>query len=110
MIQEEGKIKKTKKNEKNELKVRSYPIKTNEGKVENSKVGVEFPNCKERNWIEFDEGFFCKDWEFNNIKQKHQIDEKALREDRNFSTRPKNEEKYILFCDEYIVQSNIRSD
>ena len=45
------------------------------------------PICKQNNWLEFDKGYYCKNCEYIINRQKHQIDKKVLREDRNFSTR-----------------------
>ena len=45
------------------------------------------PSCKQNIWLEFDKGYYCKNCEFNINKQKHQIDKKVLREDRDFSKR-----------------------
>ena len=45
------------------------------------------PSCKRNNWLEFDKGYYCKNCEYIIKKQKHQIDKKILRQDRDFSTR-----------------------
>ena len=45
------------------------------------------PTCKRNNWIEFDKGYYCIICEYLIDKQKHQIDTKVLRQDRDFSTR-----------------------
>ena len=45
------------------------------------------PRCKRNNWFEFDKGYFCRNCEYIINKQKHQIDEKVLRQDHDFSTR-----------------------
>ena len=44
------------------------------------------PSCKRNNWLEFDKGYYCKNCEYINNKQKHQIDKNVLRQDRDFST------------------------
>ena len=45
------------------------------------------PSCKQNNWLDFDKGHYCKNCEFINNKQKHQIDKKTRRQDNDFSTR-----------------------
>ena len=45
------------------------------------------PSCKQNNWLEFDKGYYCKNCEYIINKQRHQIDKKYLRQDRDFSTR-----------------------
>ena len=45
------------------------------------------PSCKQKNWLEFDKGYYCKNWEKIIHKQKHQIDKKVHRQDNYFSTR-----------------------
>ena len=45
------------------------------------------PTCKQNIWLEFDKGYYCTNCENSINKQKHQIDKKVLRQDRNFSTR-----------------------
>ena len=43
------------------------------------------PSCKQKNWLEFDKGYYCKNCEY--IINKHQIDKNVLRQDRDFSSR-----------------------
>ena len=43
------------------------------------------PTCKRNNWLEFDK-VYCKNCEYIINKQKHQIDKKVLRQERDFST------------------------
>ena len=45
------------------------------------------PICKRNNWLEFDTGYYCKNCEYIINKQKHQIDNKVLRQDHDFSAR-----------------------
>ena len=45
-----------------------------------------FPGCKQKNWLEFDKGYYCKNCESIAIKQKHKVDEKVRRQDQYFST------------------------
>ena len=48
---------------------------------------MECPSCKQRLWIEFGETYDRSDGVFDNKKQKQQIDEKILRQDRKPFTR-----------------------
>ena len=45
--------------------------------------------------MEFDKGYYCKNCENIFNKQKHQIDKKVLRQDRDFSTRSNYANKKI---------------
>ena len=45
------------------------------------------PSCKRNNWWEFDKGYYCKNCEYIINKQRHQIDKRNHRQDRDFSTR-----------------------
>ena len=44
------------------------------------------PSCKQNKWLEFDKGYYCKNCEYIINIQKHQIDKKVLKVDRDFST------------------------
>ena len=44
-------------------------------------------SIKKNNWLEFDKGYYCTNCEYIFNKQKHQIDKKVPRQDRDFSTR-----------------------
>ena len=86
-IQNETKIRRNQKVIKNDdqLIVKSYP--------KNKKQPIQQPNlpncpsCKRNNWLEFDKVYYCKYCEFIISKQKHQIDKKVFRQERDFSTR-----------------------
>ena len=74
------------KNEKDELVVRNYP------KNKNKQLNIQqqlpiCPGCKRNIWLEFDKGYYCINCEYIINKQKHQIDKKVLRQERDFSTR-----------------------
>ena len=75
------------KNDNDQLVVKNYPknkqpiIQQPEFKPPNS------PSCKQKKWLEFDKGYYCKNCENIINKQKHQIDKKVLTQDRDFSTR-----------------------
>ena len=36
------------------------------------------PSCKRNNWLEFDKGYNCQNWEYIINKQKRQIDKKKF--------------------------------
>ena len=55
--------------------------------IEKPKIDVEYPSCKQRNWIEFDKGYYCPNCENFFNRPKHQIGEKVLLQYNNFSTR-----------------------
>ena len=70
----------------NELEVESYP-KKEKPIIEKGKINLSFCPICEENWVDFDRGYYCQNCEFIISKQKHQIDRKVLRQDKNFSTR-----------------------
>ena len=70
------------KNDNNQLVVKNYPKNENkQPKLPNC------PSCKQNTWLEFDKGYYCTNCEYIINKQKHQIDNKVLRQDHDFSTR-----------------------
>ena len=74
------------KNDNNQLIVKNYPKNKNKQPF----IQPQLPNCpcfKQNNWLEFDKGYYCTNCEYIFNKQKHQIDKKLLRQDRDFSTR-----------------------
>ena len=42
------------------------------------------PTCKQKNWLDFDKSYYCKNYEKIVNNQKHQIDKKVLRQVRDF--------------------------
>ena len=87
------------KNDNNELVVKNYP-KNKQPIIQQQKFKP--PNCpsfKRNTRLEFDKGFYYTNCEYIINKQKHEIDEKVLRQDHDFSTRlnyaNKKIEKYI---------------
>ena len=70
----------------NQLKVKNYP-KSQQPIQQQKFKPPNCPSCERNNWLEFDKGYYCKNCEFIMNKQKHQIDKKVLRQDRDFSTR-----------------------
>ena len=72
------------KNDNDQLIVKNYP------KDKQSNIQKQLPNCpscKQNTWLEFVKGYYCTNCEYIINKQKHQIDKKFLRQDRDFSTR-----------------------
>ena len=67
--------------------VKNYP-KNKQPNIQQQKIKPpNCPSCKQNNWLEFDKGFICKNCEYIINEQKHQIDTKVFRQDRDFSTR-----------------------
>ena len=69
--------------------VKSYP-KENQPVFQQRKINLpSCPRCRINNWTEFSHGYICRspECELNIKMQKHQIDEKYLRQDHNFSIR-----------------------
>ena len=80
-------------NGSDELEIRQYPKNKIKQKIGKPKLDVEYHICKQRNWIELDEGHFSPICELNIIKRKYQIDQKAYRQDKLFSTELPNANK-----------------
>ena len=77
------------------LEVKNYP-KNKQSNIQQQKFKPpNCPSCKQNNWLEFDKGYFCLNCEYIINKQKHQIDKKVLRQDRDFSTRLNYSDKKI---------------
>ena len=72
------------KNDNDQRVVKNYP--KNKQPIIQKKL-PECPSCKQNNWLEFDKGYYCHNCEYMINKQKHQIDKKILRQDRDFWTR-----------------------
>ena len=89
-VQNETQIRKNQKvirNDNDHLIVKNYP-KNNQPVIQQQKFKPpNCLNCKQNNWLEFDKGCYCTICEYNINKQKHQIDNENLRQDRDFSTR-----------------------
>ena len=66
-------------------------------------------SCKQSNWLEFDKGYYCTNCEYIIDKQKHQIDNKVLRQDRDFSTRLNYANKKIREIYIYLVNTTYNS-
>ena len=74
------------KSDNDQLVVKNYP-KNKDKQPNNQKQLPNCPSCKRHNWLEFDEGYYCNNCEYIINKQKHQIDKKFIRQDRDISTR-----------------------
>ena len=75
------------KNDNDQLIVKNYP-KNKQPIIQQQKFKLpDCPSCKRNNWLEFDKGYYCQNCEYIINKQKHQIDKKVLRQNRDFSTR-----------------------
>ena len=89
-VQNETQIRKNQKSVKNdndELVVRSSPKNKQPFIQQQNYKPPNCPSCKRNSWLEFDKGYYCQNCEYIINKQKHQIDEKVFRQDREFSTR-----------------------
>ena len=87
------------KNDNDQLVVKNYPKNKNKQPIIQKQL-PNCPSCKQNTWLEFDKGFYCTNCEYIINKQKHEIDKKIRRQDRDFSTRldyanKKIREKYI---------------
>ena len=54
--------------------------------IEKLNFDVAYPSCKQGSWIECDKEYHCEKCQYNNDKQKHQIDMKVFRQDKTLST------------------------
>ena len=91
-VQNETQIRRNQKvtrNDNDELIGKNYPKNKNKLPISQQQK-YKPPNCptfKQNNWLELDRGYYCKNCEYIISKQKHHIDKKVLRQDRDFSTR-----------------------
>ena len=75
------------KNDNKELVVKNYP-KNKQPIIQQQKFKPpNCHNCKQNTWSKFDKGYYCTNCEYIFNKQRHQIDKKVLRQDRDFSSR-----------------------
>ena len=73
------------KNKSDELIVKSYP-KNIQAVIQQQPI-FKLPNClscKQNIWLEFIEGYYCRNCEKNIMKQRHQIDKKVLGQHPSF--------------------------
>ena len=89
-VQNETQIRRNQKvieNDNGQLVVKNYP-KNKQPIIQQQKFKPpNCPTCKQNNWLEFDKGYYCTNCEYIINQQKHQIDKKIPRHDRDFSTR-----------------------
>ena len=89
-VQNETQIRKNQKvikNDNDQLVVKSYP-KNKQSIIQQQKLKpLNYPACKQNNWLEFDKGYYCTNCEYIINKQKHQINKNIVRKDRDLSTR-----------------------
>ena len=81
-VQNETKIRRNQKvikNDNDQLLVKNYPKnKNNQPIIQQQQFKPpNCPTCKQKTWLEFDKGYYCKNCEFIINKQKHQIDKKS---------------------------------
>ena len=69
-----------------QLRVKNYPRNKNKQLIIQKQI-PNCPSCKRNNCLEIDEGYYCRNCENIINKQKHQIDEKVLRQVMDFSNR-----------------------
>ena len=75
------------KNDNDELIVKNCP-RNNQPIIQQQKFKQpNCPSCKRNDWLEFHKFCYCQNCDCIINKQKHQIDKKVLRQDRDFSTR-----------------------
>ena len=111
-VQNESQIRRNQKvieNDNDQLVVKNYP-KNKQSIIQQQKFKPpNCPSCKQNNWLEFDKAYCCTNCEYIINKQKHQIDKKVLRQDRDFSTRLNYANKKILEIWMNMVNTNYDS-
>ena len=79
---------KVNKNDNDQIIVKNYPKNKKQPVIQQQKFKPpNCPSCKQNNWLEFDKGFYCKNYEYIINKQRHQIDKNERRQEKDFSTR-----------------------
>ena len=68
--------------------------------------------CKQKIWLGINKRCYCKNCDYTFNKQKHQIDKKVLRQEKNFITRlqcasKKQENYFIQWLKQHIIQKKI---
>ena len=111
-VQNESQIRKNQKVIKNvddQLVVKIYP-KSKQPIIQQRKSNLpSCPSCWRHNWLKFDKGFYCKNCEYIINKQRHQINKKVLRQERDFSTRLSYANKKIREINYSIVNTKYNS-
>ena len=88
--QNETQIRKNQKamnNDNDQLVVKNYPKIKQPIQQQQTFILRNCPTFKQKKWIEFNEGYSCKNCEYVINKQKQKVDTKVLGQDQNFSTR-----------------------
>ena len=57
--------------------VKNYPKKKQPNIQQRKSILPPCPSFNRNNWLEFDEGYYCKNCEFIINKQKHHVDKKS---------------------------------
>ena len=89
-VQHETQIRKNEKvikNDNDELVIKNYPQNKQPDIQQPKFKPPNCPSCKRNIWLEFDKGYCFKNCEYNINKQKHQIEKKVLRQERDFSNK-----------------------
>ena len=109
-VQNETKLRRNQKVVKNDdqLIVENYPRNKKQPIQQQPKL-PNCPSCKRNNWLEFDNGYYCKNCEFIISKQKHHIDKNNLRQGRDFSTRLNYGNTKIREINIYMVNTTHKS-
>ena len=95
------------KNDNDQLVVKNYP--KNKQPVFQKFKPPNCPTCNQNKWLEFDKGHYCKICEYIINEQKHQIDMKVLRQERDFSTKLNYANKRIRDIWTKMVNTNYNS-
>ena len=74
------------KNDNDQLLVKNYPRNKKQPIIQQPKL-PNCPSCKRNNWLEFVRSYYCQNCECINNKQKQQIYQQVVRQERDFSTR-----------------------
>ena len=80
-VQNETRIRKNQKlikYDNDELKVKNYPKNKQPIQQQPKFEQPNFPSCKQKMWLEFDKGYYCRICEYIKNEWKHQIDKKLL--------------------------------
>ena len=75
------------KNKNDEVEVKNYPENKQQSKQLPKYKPADCPSCKRNKGLEFEKSYYCKNCEHFIDEHKHQIEEKILGQDHNFSTR-----------------------
>ena len=71
------------KNDNDQFVVKNYLKNKNKQPILQQQL-PNCPNCKQKIWLEFHKGYYCKNCEYIFNQQKHQIDKEVLRQNRFF--------------------------